>query len=236
VHRPRIGITSSNHEDGHAVARDYVEAVVVAGGLPVLLPILSPELAPVALRDLDGLLCSGGGDLDPAVYGQAPHPDVYGIDPARDAWELALVAAAAVPVLGICRGSQLLNVASGGTLVQHVPDRTAVVHRDMERKRELVHDVDVQPGTRLHAVVGALRLGVNSLHHQAVDQVGAGYQAVAWAPDGTVEAIEALGDRPVLAVQWHPELLLDHDAHRTLFTWLTASADARRVEATGAIA
>jgi putative glutamine amidotransferase len=235
VHRPRIGITSSNHEDGHAVARDYVEAVVAAGGLPVLLPILAPDLAPVALRDLDGLLCSGGGDLVPSTYGQAPHPDVYGLDPSRDSWELALVAAARVPILGICRGSQLLNVAAGGTLVQHVPDHTSVVHRDMERKRDLVHDVEVRAGSRLHAVVGTLHLGVNSLHHQAVDEVGAGYQAVAWATDGTVEGIEASGDRPVLAVQWHPELLLDHDAHRALFTWLVASADAGRVQATSAI-
>ena len=234
--RPRIGITSSNHEDGHAVARDYVEAVVAAGGLPVLLPILAPDLAPVALRDLDGLLCSGGGDIEPGCYGQSPHPDVYGLDPARDAWELALVAAAEVPVLGICRGSQLLNVAAGGTLVQHLPDHTAIVHRQMDRKREIVHDVEVHPGSRLHAVVGGLQLGVNSLHHQAVDEVGTGFTAVAWAPDGTIEAIEAIGDRPVLAVQWHPELLLEHEAHRGLFAWLVAAADARRVGASTAIA
>lgn len=234
--RPRIGITSSNHEDGHAVARDYVEAVVVAGGLPVMLPILGPELAPVALRDLDGLLLSGGGDIDPARYGEDPHPDVYGLDPARDAWELALVAAATVPVLGICRGSQLLNVAAGGTLEQHLPDRTSIVHRDLERKREIIHDVEVAAGSRLHAVVGGLRLGVNTLHHQAVATVGQGLRAVAWAPDGTIEAVEAKGDRPLLAVQWHPELLLDHEPHRALFTWLVASADAQRVGATTALA
>ena len=218
------------------MARDYVDAVVAAGGLPVMLPILDPGLAPVALRDLDGLLCSGGGDLEPGTYGQQPHPDVYGLDPARDAWELALVRTAEVPVLGICRGSQLLNVAAGGTLVQHLPDRTDIVHRQMDRKREIVHDVEVQAGSRLHAVVGGLQLGVNSLHHQAVDEVGAGFAAVAWAPDGTVEAIEALGDGPVLAVQWHPELLLDHEPHRALFGWLVAAADAARVGPRTAIA
>lgn len=236
MNRPRIGITSCNHEDGHAVARDYVEAVVTAGGLPVVLPILLPDLAPVALRDLDGLLLTGGGDIEPNCYGQAPHPDVYGLDPARDAWELALVEQAEVPVLGICRGSQLLNVAAGGTLVQHLPDRTSIQHREMERKRALVHDVDVAPGSRLHAVVGGLRISVNTLHHQAVDTVGEGLAAVAWAPDGTIEAIEAVGDRPVLAVQWHPELLLEHEPHRAVFTWLVATADAHRVQATSAIA
>jgi putative glutamine amidotransferase len=231
VHRPRIGITSANHEDGHAVARDYVEAVVVAGGLPVMLPILVPELAPVALRDLDGLLCSGGGDIEPGCYGQPPHPDVYGLDPARDAWELALLREADVPVLGICRGSQLLNTAAGGTLFQHLPDRTDVVHRDMDRKREILHDVEVRAGSRLHAVIGALQIGVNSLHHQAVEEVGKGFVEVAWAPDGTIEAIEAVGDRPVLGVQWHPELLIDRDAHLSLFNWLVAAADAHRLQA-----
>ena len=232
--RPRIGITSSHHEDGHALARDYVEAVVAAGGLPVMLPILAPELAPVALRDLDGLLLSGGGDLDPARYGATPHPDVYGVDPARDAWELALVAAAHQPVLGICRGSQVLNVAAGGTLVQHLPDRTSIVHREMDRKRELVHDVEVQAGSRLHGVLGGPHHRVNTLHHQAVDQVGDGLVAVAWAPDGTIEAVEAVGDRPILAVQWHPELLIDHDVHAAIFSWLVASGDAHRVAASTA--
>lgn len=231
---PRIGITTCTHDaDGpvEAVGREYVDAVLAVGGVPVLLPVLDPVHAPTALAGVDGLLLTGGADVDPAAYGEAAHPDVYGVRPERDAWELALARAAEVPTLGICRGSQVLNVAGGGTLVQHLPDRTDVVHRDREHDRELVHDVEVLPGSRLHAVVGGLRLGVNSLHHQAVEVIGDGLVVTAWAPDGTAEAVEGTGDRPVLGVQWHPELLTDHDAHRAVFAWLVAAADASRAHA-----
>lgn len=231
---PRIGITTCTH-DGlgpvEAVKREYVDAVVAAGGVPHLLPILDPALAPVMLRGIDGLLLTGGGDIDPAVYGADQHPEVYGLNPARDAWELALARANTVPVLGICRGSQVLNVAAGGTLVQHLPDITEVCHRELERQHDLVHEVDVVPGSRLHAVAGGLRLGVNTLHHQAVDRVGKGLLVSGWSTDGVVEAIEATGDRPVLGVQWHPELLPDHEAHRLVFSWLVAAADTHAASA-----
>jgi putative glutamine amidotransferase len=231
VARPRIAVTTSPAEPDPryaGVRRAYVDSVVAAGGVPVLLPILDPIHAPIALEGIDGLLLSGGGDVDPARYGAAAHPEVYGVDADRDAWELALVAASTVPVLGICRGTQVLNVAAGGTLVQHLPDRTEVRHRDREREAELVHAVEVVPGSRLHAVVGGLTIGVNSLHHQAIDQVAAGFAVVARAGDGTVEAIEAQSDRPVLGVQWHPELLGEHEAQRAIFTWLVAAAGASK--------
>lgn len=230
---PRIGITSCPHADGpvEGVGREYVDAVLGAGGLPVVLPVLDPVHAADVLAGLDGLLLTGGADVDPAAYGGAAHPEVYGVDAARDAWELALAAAAQIPTLGVCRGAQVLNVAGGGTLVPHLPERTVTEHRDRDRGRELVHDVEVLGGSRLHAVVGGLQLGVNSLHHQAVDVVGDGLVVTAWAADGTAEAVEGTGDRPVLGVQWHPELLTDHEAHRSVFGWLVAAADAGRTHA-----
>lgn len=233
---PRIGITTCTH-DGlgpvEAVKREYVDAVVAAGGVPHVLPILDPALAPVMLAGVDGLLLTGGGDIDPAAYGADLHPEAYGLNPARDAWELALVRTAAVPILGICRGSQVLNVAFGGTLVQHLPDLTDQRHREVERERELVHEVDVVPGSRLHAVAAGLRLGVNTLHHQAVDRVGAGLAVSGWSTDGVVEAIEGTGDRLALGVQWHPELLPDQEAHRLVFAWLVAAADTHAASRAG---
>lgn len=226
---PRIGITTFRGRDSSdrptvAVGQAYVDAVHAAGGFPVLLPILDPGAAPDGLAGLDGLVLSGGGDVDPTRYGQAPAPEVAGVDVARDAWELALVAAAppTLPVLAICRGMQVLNVARGGTLVQHVPG-----HSERSRKLEVVHDVEIVPDTRLALVTGAQRLGVNTLHHQAVDALGTGLRVAAHAPDGTVEAVEAADGSPVLGVQWHPELLQDRRRQELLFRWVV---DAARVE------
>ena len=223
---PRIGITTFRGRDSSnrptvGVGQAYVDAVTGAGGLPVLLPILDPTSAPDTLAGLDGLVLTGGGDVDPRRYGQAPAPQVYGVDATRDAWELALVAAApaSLPVLAICRGMQVLNVARGGTLVQHVPG-----HADRERMYQVVHDVDVVAGSRLAAVSGAQRLGVNTLHHQSVDGLGAGLRITARAADGTVEAVEDDDGAPLLAVQWHPELLQDRPRQQLLFRWLVDGA------------
>ena len=229
--KPLIGLTTSTHDgDGpaEAVGREYLDAVEAAGGIPVVLPILDPRRAAAMLEVVDGLVLTGGGDIDPACYGEAPHPEVYGLHPARDAWELALVRTATSPILGICRGAQVINVANGGTLVQHLPDVTDVSHRERERGGELVHHVEVAPGSRLHAVVGGLELGANTLHHQAVATVGEGLVISGRAPDGTVEAIEGVGERAVLGVQWHPELLPGRDEHRAIFTWLVSAAGAAR--------
>ena len=231
---PRIGLTTSpsvlEGRSVEAVDRPYVSAVVEAGGLPVVLPVLDPSQAPAAVAGIDALLLTGGGDVDPAWYGSLPSPDLGKVDAARDGWEIALVRAAAargLPVLGICRGAQLLNVAMGGTLEQHLPDVTDLRHCVDERCAEAVHDVHIGARSGLGAVVGTEVLGVNSLHHQAVADVGEGLVAVAWAEDGTVEAVEAAGgddNARMLGVQWHPELLTAMPGHGALFRWLCAEA------------
>jgi putative glutamine amidotransferase len=204
--------------------------------MPFVLPVLDPEEAEEAVSYLDGLLLSGGGDLDPAWYGGLPSPEVKGVDAARDAWELALVRAAlarGIPVLAICRGAQVVNVAAGGTLVQHLPDVTELPHCLREQGATTVHGVRVQDGSLLRAAVGLDLLGVNSLHHQAVGVVGAGLLATGWADDGTVEAVEGLDGQRVLGVQWHPELLAREPGHPELFRWLVD--EARRPQAAPAI-
>ena len=214
------------------VNRSYIDAVMAAGGLPVLLPIGQRADAADAVAAVDGLLLCGGGDVDPGMYGAAAGPEVYGVDQARDRWELALATAArhaGVPVFGICRGAQILNVAAGGTLVDDVPTATGMNHRDLPRDHEFVHEVIMTSGSLLATICGSTRMGVNTLHHQAISEVGRGLQAVAWAPDGTVEAVEPTGGWSAIGVQWHPELLGDHPAQRALFSWLMSAAQAHRL-------
>jgi putative glutamine amidotransferase len=229
--KPRIGVTSSPslHEDRflEALDRAYVTAVIRAGGLPFVLPVLEPEEVPAVLACLDGLFFTGGGDVDPARYADTASPHVQGLDPERDAYEIALARAAVskgLPIFGICRGAQVLNVALGGTLVQHLPDVSEQRHCAKEQWAEAVHTVTVRPESRLRAVVGVDVLGVNSLHHQAVASVGGGLQPVAWAEDGTIEAVESLGLSRILGVQWHPETLVADASHVALFDWLVEEA------------
>jgi putative glutamine amidotransferase len=235
---PRIGITTSPHEVGdrylEALDRAYIRAVVAAGGTPFVLPVLDPGHVPDLTAVLDGLLVTGGSDIDPARYHRSAVPEVYGVDPARDEWELALVhhaQAAHIPVLGICRGAQLLNVAHGGSLVLDLPSVGRAGHRRVDRMDQVVHEVVIVSGSTLESVVGITDdgvLGVNSLHHQAVDQVGYGLFVSASAPDGTIEAVEAADGSPVLGVQWHPELLADSPRQGALFEWLTYHASRSR--------
>lgn len=231
--RPRIGVTSSPSlvEDRflEALDRAFVSAVIRAGGLPFVLPVLDPAEATTVVACLDGILFTGGGDVDPSRYADTASPSVKGLDPERDAFEMALARAAlgiGLPVLGICRGCQVLNVALGGTLVQHLPDVTDQQHCAKEQWAEKVHTIRVLGGSRLRSVVGLDVVGVNSLHHQAVDTVGGGLRAVAWAEDETVEAIEGVGSSRVLGVQWHPELLVADTSHTALFEWLVQEAAA----------
>ena len=198
----------------------YVEQVHAVGARAVVLPPGAEGAAELVDR-LDGLILSGGGDIDPRLYGEAPHPETGGVREERDASELALLREALardLPVLGICRGMELLVVASGGRLHQHLPD--VVGHHGHRPAMAVVgmHDVRVEPGSRLAAVVGE-RLTVPSSHHQGVADPGA-LTPVAWAPDGTVEAVEAV-DRPfVVGVLWHPEVAPDP----RLFAAMTAAA------------
>jgi putative glutamine amidotransferase len=193
--------------------RRYADSVAAAGGVPVLLPPV-PGIED-ALARLDGLLLSGGGDIDPARYGAEPDPRSASIHANRDTAEFALIEAATarrVPVLGICRGLQVINVARGGTLHQHLPD---VVGHEGHAPAPGVygaHPVRVSPGSRLSQILGGEGPGdeitTPTSHHQAVDKVGAGLTATAWAQDGTIEALEPedAADGPFLvAVQWHPE-------------------------------
>jgi putative glutamine amidotransferase len=241
--RPLIAVTTSElrrPEDGCAGPRGdaprlevalatlYPEAIERAGGIPVIVPLLRPDAIAALLDRVDGLCLPGGPDVQPSVYGAEPHPELGPIEPRVDAVELALVRAAdrrKLPILGICRGMQLLNVARGGTLHQHLPDvvGTGVEHRQPEHGSIPTHRIETASRSRLRATLGGPGLEVNSFHHQAVQTLGRGLVATAWADDGTIEAIENPGDRLVMGVQWHAEGLSEHDA---LFELLTAAAAA----------
>jgi putative glutamine amidotransferase len=237
---PLIGITTSvtvdKTPDRAYVNGAYIRAVQAAGGIPVLLtPHFTPEVQAALWRRLDGLVLTGGGDIEPARFGEAGHPTVDDVSPARDDLELGLTRRAVaedVPLFAICRGIQVLNVALGGTLVQDIPSEwpNALAHAQSAPRHEPTHAVKIMgEGTHLARVLGALEVEVNSLHHQAIKQLGDGLREVAWAPDGIVEGVEMPGDdRFVLGVQWHPEELVPHDpAARSLFDALVDAARRR---------
>ena len=217
----------------------YVQQVTAAGGIPVLLPPL-PGVA-AAVSRLDGLILTGGGDIDPGRYGEAPHPRTTRVSEPRDAAELDLLGAAldaGLPVLGICRGMQLLNVARGGTLRQHLPEDAGHVSVPGTYGS---HPVRVSPGTHLASILGdgAAGLDVPTAHHQAVDVLGDGLVPTAWAADGVIEAVElpgtgdAAADPFVLAVQWHPEAGTDRRLVEALVA--AASAGASRAAPAGGV-
>jgi len=232
--RPIIGITPSpsletmphGTFERFAMATTYVDAILAAGGIPLVLPPQEDHAAVLTER-IDGLLLSGGGDVAPERYGTSDvHPTTYGVHALRDRFELELVDAANarnMPILGICRGLQLLNVAYGGTLVQDVAssESEALEHRQHETKRakdDLGHQVRLDPNSVLAAIYGQETIGVNSFHHQAIDAVGDGLTVIGRATDDVIEAV-ADARRPfVLAVQWHPEMLFErHADHLELF-------------------
>jgi putative glutamine amidotransferase len=237
--RPLIGITTKGRGDDGRVKLNarYVDAVRRAGGVPLLLPPGERELDPL-LETLDGLVLTGGGDVDPALYGGRLHATVHDVDAERDASEIALARAAdgaGLPTFGICRGAQVLNVALGGTLVEHLPDevgetlthapRPGAGSDDYEH-----HDVRVAPGSRLATVLDGESCTTASWHHQAVRQVAPGLQVVAKADDGTIEAFEKREHPWLVAVQWHPEATAAGDpAQQRLFNaFVAAAAEHRR--------
>jgi putative glutamine amidotransferase len=240
VFAPLIGITTSvtvaQPPERAYVNIAYLRAVQDAGGIPILLaPHLAADVVAALWQRLDGLLLTGGGDIDPATFRQPRHPKVDDVSPARDALELGLTRRAVddgVPLFAICRGIQVLNVALGGTLVQDLPSQrpSPIVHSQREPREQPTHAVKVMgEGTRLGRILGALEIAANSMHHQAIDRLGEGLREVAWAPDGVIEGVELSGERFVVGVQWHPEELVGHDrAARNLFAALVHAARDRR--------
>ncbi|MDQ6909518.1 MAG: gamma-glutamyl-gamma-aminobutyrate hydrolase family protein [Actinomycetota bacterium] len=214
----------------HTASRFYVESVERAGGIPVVLPVLAPELVDDLIPAVNGVLLTGGGDIQPSRYQAKPLSETRGVDPARDAFDIRLLECAiatGLPVLATCRGMQVVNVALGGSLVQHVPTVTGQDHDHYERWREGVHRVKIEPDSHLAEALGTTEVEVNSIHHQAVDEAAPGTRAVAWADDDTIEAIELPGSPHVVAVQWHPELLEDWPGQQGLFRQLVDRAAKR---------
>jgi putative glutamine amidotransferase len=212
--RPLIGITTYAqdaswgvwHGPAALIPLDYVDAVERAGGRALLVPP-SEDGAEETLSALDGVVFSGGADVDPSQYGAEPHPETDLPQARRDAGEMALLRAALerdMPTLAICRGFQLLNVARGGDLIQHLPERVGSDDHRQVPGEFAVHPVEVKEGSRLGAIVGSTPR-VTSHHHQALGRVGDGLVESAWAADGTLEGVEDPSQRFVVGVQWHPE-------------------------------
>ncbi len=243
---PVIGVTATLKQDVDAVAQrplgcyvradlDYVEGVAEPGGLPVVLPpVGGSRAAETLLGGIDGLLLSGGSDLDPSYYGEEAVPELGVTVPERDAFEMTLLEHALrrkIPIFGICRGMQILNVALGGTLYQDLPSQmdhmVLLGHRQETPKWQPTHEVEVDGGSKVAGIMGTDELKVNSYHHQAVKDLASGLVAVAHAPDGVVEALEwgDLSQRWLVGVQWHAEAMRDAGPeHRNLFGALVSAA------------
>ncbi len=239
MRRPLIGITCDCEPPGGfspfpwlALRQNYAEAVVRAGGLPVLLPHETGAAADY-VATIDGLVIAGGHfDVPPALFGATEQHPTVRTKEGRTAFELAVLRAALAadtPVLGICGGQQLLLVALGGTLIQHIPDAvpSALPHEQATPHDQPAHDVRIHPDTRLHAIVGVAEMAVNSAHHQAAATVPAGIVVDATAPDGVIEGIEVPDRRFCLGVQWHPEYGISEGDRRIFRAFVDAAADGR---------
>jgi putative glutamine amidotransferase len=218
-----------DREDQFRLPTEYIAAIRRAGGVPWMLAPGEPRLEDF-LAAIDALILPGGGDMDPALYGGRLHAQMYGVDRGRDETELALARAAVereIPTLGICRGLQVLNVALGGTLVEHLPDEIGrhLAHRGGTSGTYVQHDVEVGAGSRLAQIVGGVRLDAASSHHQAVRALGRDLVVAGTAADGTVEAVELPRHKYLVGVQWHPEHTAARDPQQQrLFDALVQSA------------
>jgi putative glutamine amidotransferase len=240
VGRPLIGISTSelrvspgNREAQQAdperrelaLGLKYLDAVEAVGGVPVILAPIPPEALDALLDRLSGIVLSGGPDLHPSAYGHDEHPDLGPTEPDLDRFEISLVRRAdarRLPTLGVCRGAQVLNVARGGTLHQHLPG-----HRQTEAGSETTHDVRLRDRSNVASLLGRTQLGVNSFHHQAIDRLGDGLRVAGRSEDGLVEAIEDPERDYVVGVQWHAECLVEDETHRRLFSALVDAARMR---------
>jgi putative glutamine amidotransferase len=245
--RPVIGITMQTQESSGndssvswSLGARYVQPLAAAGAVPFLIPLLPEDEATLraVFAHLDGLFLTGGCDIDPALYGEERHPRCERSDPAREETERVLLRwalATCKPVFGICRGMQMINVASGGSLYQDLAAQqpTALRHDyfscDGFARDRLTHDVRIEPGSRLAQTLAAEQMAVNSMHHQGVKRLAPGLRATAFAPDGLVEGIEGTGPAFLVGVQWHPEELVEADAAmQRLFIGFVEAAQAYR--------
>jgi putative glutamine amidotransferase len=228
--KPSIGLTSSlvKNSAGTPVCqlgRAYVTSIQKAGGVPLVIPVGLDRGDILSLVSrLDGICFTGGGDIDLKYFNGTPHPKVYGVLPERDALEFALLDAALAankPILAICRGIQVLNVAFGGDLYTHIQDQfeKSLKHDWFPKfpRDKLAHAVRLIPGSKLHQIFGTDEIRVNSLHHQGIKKVGGGLTATAFAPDDLIEGLEVEGARFALGVQWHPECLPNDLGMQRLF-------------------
>ncbi len=228
---PLIGITTygRNRENRFILPAEYVDGVRRAGGIPLLIPPGETQFEQL-LPHLDGLILTGGGDIAPELYGGQPHETIYSVDPERDQTELALthrLIEANLPTLGICRGLQMINVALGGTLIEHLPDVVGdqVAHKALPH-HPIPHPVKIEAGSHLAEIVQAEQVETASWHHQALKRVAPQLKVVAYAPDGIVEGVEMPGHRWLVAVQWHPELTAaDDPSQQHLFDALVRAAN-----------
>lgn len=226
---PLIGITTSSQmlQGSFCLSRLYVEAVRLAGGVPILIPAGEPDLSTILSR-LDGLIFSGGGDIDPAIYQGVAHPTIYNIDPERDRSEISLaklVLATNIPILGICRGLEVLVVATGGSLIPHLPDEVGnvVVHR-ADQLHSIEHGVYIAPNSHLAKILGTTEVKVMSWHHQAANTVPLEWNITARAADGVIEALEHKHHPWAIALQWHPELAINDPFHPRIFQAFVAAS------------
>lgn len=232
---PRIGITCAEQGEPRrfCLAESYVEAVVAAGGLPLMLPALRGKTSGGEYAGvIDGLLLTGGGDVDPVYYGQEPQWSLGRVTPWRDEFEVSITRRfleLGKPILGICRGAQVLNVAAGGSLIQDLKSEWpgSVNHYQNAPRDYATHSIIIEVGTVLAQIYG-LRFRVNSFHHQAVGQVPADFLIAARSPDGVIEAVEKRGGVFVVGVQWHPETMWANEAeHLELFRRFVRAAAQR---------
>jgi putative glutamine amidotransferase len=242
---PLIGVTTSevrvpDHVDPlpqsdprqseMALGMKYLVAVERAGGMPVVMPPLDPEFVEHLADRLDGLLLSGGPDMDPGTYGGRYHSQLGPTEPELDQFELSLTREAYardMPILAVCRGHELLNVARGGDLYQHLPDEPGgdIAHRLPGKGQHGAHDVEIDPGSVLGRALGGLAAArVNSYHHQGVKRLGRGVRPVAWAPDGLVEGIELPDREFAIGVQWHAEAIVEQPEQLALFREFVSAA------------
>ncbi|WP_059103094.1 gamma-glutamyl-gamma-aminobutyrate hydrolase family protein [Shouchella shacheensis] len=219
--KPIIGISSSvethNNIPSVLVHEAYIQSVIEAGGVPVVLPLGSVEMAKEWMSLCDGLLLSGGEDIDPHSFQADPSPQLKTTNGKRDKLEIELTRIAQkqqTPILGLCRGITLLNVALGGTVIQDIPTKNpkAINHYQQAARPEATHGIHIDSNSRLYQVLGRSSTRVNSMHHQAIDELAPTLKAVATAPDGVIEAVEGTEESPLLwGVQWHPDEMAGED-------------------------